>query len=411
MSKDEFDYLKNDVNTIFRTYKDRYGFIDYGNATDFGIDLSHFIQEDVQSLVDNGELEFAFKLINYIAVKMSKTDIDDSDGEIVDLMEDCSDIWRQIISATNDIKFERKIFKWFQTHMYKLEFFDDTINDILFSEFNETEFLKKKLTWSKQKFLEAKADKESYSAKFEAQRMALHYVDMLKELDYPADTIRQFLLENSDFAGVRRMYVANRIDHKDYTEAIRSLIEGKQVFSDLSGIVYDYSIQLKDLYKKLGYDDDYRKELWELVTKSSNPDMKLYRELKSLFSEKEWPAQREKLFADMPKRAELQEIYLEDKLYPQLLDSVLSERGLFGVTRYESTLKPIYSAKLLQKYVQVATDMATITGTRQHYRDIVKVLKRMLNYPGGNAAADELIEKWQEEYKMRPAMMDELNKF
>ncbi len=411
MSKDEFASLKSNINNIFNAYKDRYGYIDYYNAGGFENDLEIFINETVQSLVDSGQLEIAYKLINYIAVKISKLNIDDSDGEIIELMECCDDIWTQIISLTADMKLKRKMFKWFQTKIDKLEPFDDTIDNILFSEFNEQEFLEKKLTWTKQRFVELKDNHDSYTDEYRAKSMALHYVDMLKKLNYPTDMIRDFLFENSDDWDIRRSYVTYCIEHEDYSEAIRSLIEGKRLFSDLSGIVNQFSIQLKDLYKKIGYDEDYRNELWELLTKTSSPDIKLYRELKSVFTDKKWPSVREKLLADMPKGSDLQEIYLEDKLLDKLLESVLSERGLYGVQRYGSTLRPLYSAKLLQKYVQVASDMATDSGTRQHYRKIVKVLKEMLNYPGGNAAAEKLIEKWREEYKMRPAMMDELNKF
>jgi len=147
-----------------------------------------------------------------------------------------------------------------------------------------------------------------------------------------------------------------------------------------------------------------------LVLKYNAGDVELYKELKSIYTDKEWVKKREIIFSKLPSYSRIDKLYELEGLFDRLIDVVINSHGLYLLFEYERILKDIYPNELLNKYENTVKAMATNASGRAHYREMVSILRRMSKYPGGKLKVSEIVSDWKVRYKNRPAMMDELRK-
>jgi hypothetical protein len=232
----------------------------------------------------------------------------------------------------------------------------------------------------------------------------------MNELHISQERIEEYVIENLEFSAVRKYYVQECLKKNMYDVAIQTLEKGKEIDKSLPGIVLDYSLRLKDLYKQTGRVKDYENELWLLMLQYRKGDVAIYKELKTLYTDDEWSIKREKIFEKTPLYNGVDRLYKEDKLYDRLLKIVLETDGLNKLIEYEDCLKKLYPEELIKKYEIVVNSSAQNVSSRKHYCELVAVLRRMRKYPGGIKIVEGLVRDWRFQYKNRPAMMDELNK-
>lgn len=139
-------------------------------------------------------------------------------------------------------------------------------------------------------------------------------------------------------------------------------------------------------------------------------DVAVYKELRSLYTYKEWDEKREIIFNKLQRYGNVDVLYKEEKLYDRLLDLVINSRGLYKLTDHEKCLRSLYPKELLAKYETEVNNMASYTSDRKRYREITSILSRMQKYPDGKERVREISTKWKSLYGNRPAMMDELRK-
>ncbi|GEO64375.1 SWIM zinc finger family protein [Companilactobacillus nantensis] len=404
---DDLTRYKKQINGLIAQNADRDGFIDYRAADYFERDMSDFIVDNALNLANHQEFDLAFDVLGYVAVKLNSLDIDDSSGGLMRLAECCDDMWFHLLEeASPDL--EKRMFTWFLNQYDKLPIFEDIFDGLLLSEFNEKVFLKKKLVWSEKKFYDSKTSSSSY----EISKWAVYHVQIMKKLNLPITEINQFCLENDNYSDVRMLYINTCIQQKNYQEAIKSLIDGKEHFKKWPGIVATFSNKLKDVYQVAGQTDNYLNEMWLILTEYSPADIGVYREYKQQFTVAEWKPQCGKLFAVLTKqKTNMNRLYVEEKLWNQLLAAVLKSNGLYEMERYEGILKEKYPKEVLQKYEAEVQHLASRSGSRGHYRNIVRILNHMATLNGGYDLAVKIISDWQSKYEKRPAMLDELRGF
>ena len=79
-------------------------------------------------------------------------------------------------------------------------------------------------------------------------------------------------------------------------------------------------------------------------------------------------------------------------------------------SRMKMFWKKEYPKQILSKYQGEVNKMASCTGNRKHYADLVALLRRMKQIKGGSEIVETIVEEWKIKYRNRPAMMDELSK-
>ena len=232
-------------------------------------------------------------------------------------------------------------------------------------------------------------------------KLILVRIDTMKLLSKSLDEINEFRSKYSSLKEIKQQYIDEAVEKKDYGQAIR-LIK-KELKRDLPILLKeDYDSQLKELYLKVNDSENYKKQLEELLF-NDFPKMEDYIEYRNLSDN--WIEEREEFFEKIHNHSFLNECYNHEKLYDRL---VLNLNDEYDVTLYKNVLKDKYPCQLLDAYLEVVNKLVLKSGTRKHYRNIVKLLKEMKSIDGGDVIVNDLVDDWKIRYKRRTAMLEEL---
>ena len=408
--EDVEDYFEQ-IDEIADRYLGRDHFINYYQAYDFMLELEEIIDKDVRRMIDNGSHISAFHVMNHIFVLLGTVDMDDSGGETSMLAEQIYQLWLELLTKVN-AQDKRKMFIWFTTHMdgSVIDYLEEYIEQIIMEEFKEPEYEQDKLSFMEEMIEKAEKKDSGWSRDYAVGKWTVTYLKTLEEKNAPEDQLEEICKKYWNNSGVRRYYIDRYFEKKEYDRVLQVLDESIELDKAYRGQVLEYIQKKKEIYRLQGNKSAYIEQLWKLVLEQSAGDLDIYKELKAQYSEKEWLIKREELFKKLPANAHIDRLYKEEKLYDRLLAYVLKSSGLYAVQSYENVLKKEYPKQILSKYQGEVNKMASCTGNRKHYADLVALLRRMKRIKGGSEIVETIVEEWKIKYRNRPAMMDELSK-
>lgn len=409
-NEDVEDYFEQ-IDEIADRYLGRDHFINYYQAYDFMLELEEIIDKDVRRMIDNGSNISAFHVMNHIFVLLGNVDMDDSGGETSMLAEQIYQLWLELLVKVN-AQDKRKMFIWFTTHMdgSVIDYLEEYIEQIIMEEFKEPEYEQDKLSFMEEMIEKAEKKDSGWSRDYAVGKWTVTYLKTLEEKNAPEDQLEEICKKYWNNSGVRRYYIDRYFEKKEYDRVLQVLDESIELDKAYRGQVLEYNQKKKEIYRLQGNKSAYIEQLWKLVLEQSAGDLDIYKELKAQYSEKEWLIKREELFKKLPANAHIDRLYKEEKLYDRLLAYVLKSSGLYAVQSYENVLKKEYPKQILSKYQDEVNKMASCTGNRKHYADLVALLRRMKQIKGGSEIVETIVEEWKIKYRNRPAMMDELSK-
>lgn len=409
-NEDVEDYFEQ-IDEIADRYLGRDHFINYYQAYDFMLELEEIIDKDVRRMIDNGSHISAFHVMNHIFVLLGNVDMDDSGGETSMLAEQIYQLWLELLTKVN-AQDKRKMFIWFTTHMdgSVIDYLEEYIEQIIMEEFKEPEYEQDKLSFMEEMIEKAEKKDSGWSRDYAVGKWTVTYLKTLEEKNAPEDQLEEICKKYWNNSGVRRYYIDRYFEKKEYDRVLQVLDESIELDKAYRGQVLEYNQKKKEIYRLQGNKSAYIEQLWKLVLEQSAGDLDIYKELKAQYSEKEWLIKREELFKKLPANAHIDRLYKEEKLYDRLLAYVLKSSGLYAVQTYENVLKKEYPKQILSKYQGEVNKMASCTGNRKHYADLVALLRRMKRIKGGSEIVETIVEEWKIKYRNRPAMMDELSK-
>lgn len=408
--EDVEDYFEQ-IDEIADRYLGRDHFINYYQAYDFMLELEEIIDKDVRRMIDNGSHISAFHVMNHIFVLLGNVDMDDSGGETSMLAEQIYQLWLELLTKVN-AQDKRKMFIWFTTHMdgSVIDYLEEYIEQIIMEEFKEPEYEQDKLSFMEEMIEKAEKKDSGWSRDYAVGKWTVTYLKTLEEKNAPEDQLEEICKKYWNNSGVRRYYIDRYFEKKECDRVLQVLDESIELDKAYRGQVLEYIQKKKEIYRLQGNKSAYIEQLWKLVLEQSAGDLDIYKELKAQYSEKEWLIKREELFKKLPPNAHIDRLYKEEKLYDRLLAYVLKSSGLYAVQSYENVLKKEYPKQILSKYQGEVNKMASCTGNRKHYADLVALLRRMKRIKGGSEIVETIVEEWKIKYRNRPAMMDELSK-
>lgn len=408
--EDVEDYFEQ-IDEIADRYLGRDHFINYYQAYDFMLELEEIIDKDVRRMIDNGSHISAFHVMNHIFVLLGNVDMDDSGGETSMLAEQIYQLWLELLTKVN-AQDKRKMFIWFTTHMdgSVIDYLEEYIEQIIMEEFKEPEYEQDKLSFMEEMIEKAEKKDSGWSRDYAVGKWTVTYLKTLEEKNAPEDQLEEICKKYWNNSVVRRYYIDRYFEKKEYDRVLQVLDESIELDKAYRGQVLEYIQKKKEIYRLQGNKSAYIEQLWKLVLEQSAGDLDIYKELKAQYSEKEWLIKREELFKKLPPNAHIDRLYKEEKLYDRLLAYVLKSSGLYAVQSYENVLKKEYPKQILSKYQGEVNKMASCTGNRKHYADLVALLRRMKRIKGGSEIVETIVEEWKIKYRNRPAMMDELSK-
>lgn len=412
VTRADMQAYKKQVSGVVKKYLGRDRFISYQEASAFTDEMGAFLTGPVQDMLDDQNYMEAFELTSYVFMEAGGVDIDDSDGGLGMLMEQCAEIWNEILECA-DAQTERKIYRWITKHLdgEVTDYMEDYMEQALMDGFSGREYLEEKLAYTERKAQEEKQHADSWNARYHTQKWAMYHIRLMEEAGAAMQEILCYCKEHWECAQVREYYINRCMEQKDYDQAIAALKESLAMDAGMPGLTRQFGARLKEAYRVSGRQEEYRQQLWQLATKDNAGSLEDFRELKSLYAAKEWAQVREELFSALPAGAHVERFYQEEALYDRLLDFVLQARGLYAAQQYEEVLKEHYPQQLLQKYADELKEMAGLAADRRRYQEWASILRRMLQIEGGQEKVSEIVAEWRVLYKNRPAMMEELRQF
>lgn len=401
------------IDAICDQYTDQ-DFIDYENATPFADELLTYLDGDLTAALRDHQDQDVFAAVSHLLLVLDQLEIDDSDGEVMMLLDAETTLWTQLIHQAA-LPLKRRLFDWLRTQLqHPLDVIEETVQDLLFNaDFTEPEFLTAKLALANDAIRRA-YHLPDWERDGQVDRWTGLQLKAMVSAEVADADIEAFCRANVTRQRIRDYYVDFCLQRHRPQEAIALLQEGKRVNRDLSGVVCHDSQRLAAIYQQLGQTANYRQELWRLLTTYDPANLDDFQAYRAAFQASEWPAQRQKLLAALKAHvapADLAPLYAHEKLEQPLLQAIITQDGLAGVRTYGPALKTKYAKQILKKYVATAQQAMRTTGTRQHYRQVVAMLREMATYPNGAIQAQQLVSEWQQAYPRRTAMLDELAKF
>lgn len=408
--EDVNNYIRQ-IDVIADRYLGRNYFISYYEAKGFISELQEIIDEDICSMIDNGNYLSAFEIINYIFVLIGDVDMDDSDGGTGMLADRIYQLWVELLSKVSP-EDKDKMFNWFTAHLdgSVIDYLEEYIEQIIMEEFEEKEFAQAKLEFVESMIERSEKKESDWSRSYAVGKWAIRYLEMLKVKKASKEQIEEICKRYWNNSSVRRYYIEMYMKKKDYNRVLQVLDESILLDKEYKGLISEYSEKKKEIYRLLGNKNAYLEQLWKLVLEHEPGDLELYRELKKQYSTEEWLVKREEVFKKLPTYANVERLYKEEKLYDRLLVYVLSSPGLYALQEYESVLKKEYPKQILDKYKDEVNKMAVHTSDRKHYSYLVSLLRKMQDIKDGIKLVEIIVGEWKVKYRNRPAMMDELRK-
>ena len=234
---------------------------------------------------------------------------------------------------------------------------------------------------------------------------------LMEELSYSKQEIKEYRQKYRNFSEIRKMEIQEYLSDKKYEEAIAVLKESKKLDADKAGLVAEYSqtIKFKFTKKEICRTNTCRNcnirclnvcsVIWNTLSK-----------LKKLCSETEWEEQREKFLQGKTSYWIRYEFLVEEELFERLLQEIQKNQSVHVLDQYEKVLKKHLPNEVRDMYVQYVKKESTRTSDRKSYKYLISYLKKITKYPDGKKIARDIAECWKQDYKRRPAMMDELRK-
>lgn len=406
--------LKKQVNDIGYYYSDRGGFVDYYRASDYTDALNEFLDENIPLLLEKNCRMEAFELVNCVFYEIGNRDMDDSDGGTSFVANRCYEYWQTILKECNDEEKEN-MFQWFQHHQenYVIDYMEDYISDFLMDEFHDEEMLREKLRRLDEKIEKAQKENyssDSYSAYYGRINNITARIRLMEELNYSKQEVREYRKKYRKFSEIRKMEIQEYLAERKYEEAIEVLKESKNLDVDKPGLVAEYSQQLIKIYEKRNMRKEYVQELQYQVFECMQHDMEYIMKLKKLYSATEWEEQRERFLQDKTSLWIRYDFLVEEELFERLLQEIRKNNSVHALDQYEKVLKKHLPNEVRDTYIQYVKNEATRTADRKAYKHLMVYLKKITKYPEGKKAAQNIADCWKQDYKRRPAMMDELSK-
>lgn len=409
ISEDDVEYYKGRIGTILQKYEDRNGFINYYEATGFIDEIYDILDNDIRRMIKNANDIKAFQLIEYIFEMIGTVEMDDSDGGISIIANQCCNLWIEILEQVS-IEKKREMFRCFLSKLdgAMIDYMEEYIEQIIMEDFQETEFLEEKLQFTDSMAKKSRRRDNSWSNDYYVGIWAVRHLNLMEKLEFEWGEIESYCKQYWQSSIVRRYYIDLCVQKRKYDLALEILKESIQMDADYKGLVIDYSTKIKDIYKMIGDTEKYQEQLWKLILKYNKGNLKIFRELKSYYPVEEWKDVREKIFSNLLPFSHMDVLYKEEKLYDRLMKTVQESPGLWLLERYESVLKECYPDEVLQKYQNELNEMAKCASDRKRYKEFAALLRKMKKIKGGTKVVENIVNNWRNIYKRRPAMMEEL---
>src|SRR5699024_1681101 len=293
----------------------RDGFIDYHESREYTKNMCK-ITSEVNTLVDNEEYNLAFDVVKIILESIPNTDIDDSNGSTGEVAYSCIEIMERILEYIlhDENSLAKKILDYIlnETKEEKLSNYGIDLYPLLQFYIDRNMYLNE-IEKGLLEALEAGNNKEYFWN-------IGNYIDTLISI-YVKENAKKKMIKllktYSKEKSVCLKLVEEYLKQDDVINAINLLNIRLKNTNDKT-----YALKLADIYQKENMIQEYKETLYKLLYELDKYDIDIYKRIKSLYSKKDWLAERKNIIDRVSKEKnsywyvnDLLKIYIEEKMY------------------------------------------------------------------------------------------------
>lgn len=416
ISRRQMIRLKKELETISYRNSDRYGFVDWRHGSTYVRDMEQFLDVQVRNLIDKKYLMEAFELVNALFVQVGNQDIDDSGGETGILADSCYQYWKEILENCGEAE-RKNMFTWFEENQdagLVVDYMEEYIQNFLYDEFHDQGLLQKKMAmldeelgWGDE---EGPVPRSYWAGRYGLSDVALKRLEIMAELGASPEEIQAWKTKCWTCPLIRDLQLKEDLEAGRLAQAVALLRESKELDQNDPRLAARHSEKLIRLYQQLGMEQEYRAELIFQISAFRQGNLEFVNMLKNICEPEEWAAFREQILQDDHRRVPRFAFLANEGMYQELLEEIISSNSVSAMDQYEKTLGKELPLQVRDFYADYLRKEADSASCRTHYHGLVNYLKKLRSYPDGKELAAQIAREWQNTYRRRPAMMDELRK-
>ena len=404
------DTMIDDLEGVCDSYSDGYHYIDYEFSTDFCDNYEDAVFKWLDLLKEKKQYSLAFRFLLKAYDIFDKLDIEDNEGETVELsfsiINACSSTIMcmeesERIDAFNSLK---QFLNNTRDYYARVD-----ILQVFFNHLKGEDLLKLQIDFVKEQLDYIDSHNDILDREYVLDGFSKMYLELLKKNNASKKEINAIYKKYWKCGSIRMDCVYTCINNEEYDKALDYIDKCIDLDYENQALMKRNIELKKDIYKKQGNTKAYREELKNLILFFNDTDIEDYIELRSCYLDKEWIEERDSIIQQLTPGRFLCEVLETEQLYEQLLDVILRSDDKYLLHQYTDMLSDKYPEQLLKVYRERVEKQAESTGSRKHYYQIVEELRIMKSISGGDKVVDEIIKKWKVQYKNRSAMLDELN--
>ncbi len=404
----------------------RGGFIDYYSVTSFVRDIEKLLAQAQSALKLSHyrvAADIAFAVIENVHEILK--DADDSGGGVGDCIQQAFELVFFLLHSNIPMALRQQLFtdalKEAKSPQYDYFDFDDSWLEVVVAAAYDAKSHTIVLELIDKLLAACNSKKDEWFKDFEMQRLVGQKLALLKKAGRgkEADQVRLQFLHLSE---IRMGLIDEKVSEKRFTEAKQLINEGIGIAKkkDQSGTVDEYK---KTLLKIAELENDtvaFRTIARDIYDKGRN--MEYYKLIKTTYKKREWPAVAEEFIKEIQSQHKpvrgiifndddrLAGIFVEEQYWERLLELVKGSTSLYFIDSYSSWLTTQFPSETLAIYRKILLEYASQNTGRNHYITIRERLKKMQAWHGGREVVRGLVELFNQQYKARKAMIEELAK-
>lgn len=385
------------------------GFVDWYHARDLseGVDV---ILAQAQTAIETGNGELALSIGSAVMEEMidALQIADDSHGYISDCIDEGLALIKTLASTTLADRVRRLLFQYCLS----------TVENKHFESWEwhwELLRLAVQLTVTDQEAARVKVQTEKdYASTYDRQTAQEIHYHLLTRLGQTA-AAQSYLLSHRHNPTLRRLAIRTFLETGKYEQAQAMAEEGIRQDNEQH---HRLTMEWYDWLLQVAVAKNEQKEVIRLARIlffwHSRFDDKYYQILKQYVPDRQWPSFVEQVIQEMNALGyvpadPLAKVFIQEEQWLRLLAFLQSWNDLVMITRYEKYLPDEYANTIVMMYRKAILQyMADHTG-RDHYRQVVQHLQRMLAL-GGYTQVAEVIEVLTQKYPRRTALREELGR-
>ena len=416
---DPVEKYKTIIHNLFKSYTDRYGFIDY-RKTQKLVDALSELSSKADQIFTGGNIPESMVICKTMIEELPLliNNADDGDGGISSVLEDAFDILSRIADKAPPL-LKDELFQYCtdeyqkeKYHQYDIDDrFLDLIPELVTTDEQEKIFFE---LIDKQIEIEKKKDYSDYTV----VRLICTKMEYYQKNNLISE-IKKLREKNIFYPEFRRLIIADEIKKRKFGRAKDLCLEGIKISENKNhfGTAREWQEKILEIAGLENNISDIRK--WsEILFFKSNFEMKYFKKLKSTYDISEWKDECEKFIEKVKKLDKyggyysarvIAEIFIEEKYIERLLKLVqINKTHLEFIDEYAEHLRDKYPEEIITLYIEAIKSHAKITDVKIYY-EVIRYMKNLSKIKGSELKVRQLLNYFKGLYRNRRKMMELLN--